>query len=67
MDSKPWYMSKTMWANIIALVVAVLGGFGIDIGLTPETQVSIVAGIMAVLNVVLRLTTKSGVTMKKAA
>ena len=61
MEKKPWYSSKTLWVNALALVAAVTGTAGIDIGLTPEAQASIVTGIMAVANIVLRLVTTKGV------
>ena len=54
---KPWYASKTLWANILAGGVTVAGAFGLDLGLDPEGQAQIVAGVMVVVNVVLRLVT----------
>lgn len=64
-DSKPWYQSKTLWTNIIALVAAITGAFGLDLGLDAETQVSLVGGIMAVVNIVLRVVTTQPVTVSK--
>lgn len=61
MQSKPFWTSKTLWVNVVALVASVTGAFGIDVGLTPEAQASIVGGIMAVANIVLRLVTKQPV------
>jgi len=61
---KPFWASKTLWANGLALLAALAVGFGLDLGLTPEVQGSIVAGIMAVANIVLRLVTKNGVKVK---
>jgi len=61
MDSKPWYASKTLWVNAIAGIAAMAGAFGLDLGLTPETQTSLVAGILAVVNIILRLVTKQPV------
>lgn len=58
MRSKSWYESKTMWANLIGGGVTIGGVFGLDLGLTPEVQAQLVAGIMAVVNIVLRLVTK---------
>lgn len=62
---KPWYTSKTLWVNILTLVAAVSGAFGLDLGLDTETQASIVAGILAVANIILRLVTKDGVSVGK--
>ena len=56
--TKPWYASKTMWANLIGGGVTIASVFGLDLGLTPETQAQLVAGIMVVVNLVLRLVTK---------
>jgi len=56
--AKPWYASKTMWANLIAGVVTLGGVFGLDLGLTPENQAQLVAAIMVVVNIVLRFVTK---------
>ncbi len=61
MQSKPFYMSKTLWINVLAAAAALAGAFGIDVGLTPEVQVAIVGGVMAVLNILLRLTTKTAI------
>ena len=56
--TKPWYASKTMWANLIGGAVTIGSVFGLDLGLTPETQAQLVAGIMVVVNLVLRFVTK---------
>ena len=61
-NSKPFWASKTLWVNAVALVASISGAFGLDIGLTPEAQSSIVGGVMAVVNIILRLVTKAGVT-----
>lgn len=65
MDSKPWYASKTLWVNLLTLIAAVAGAFGIDVGLDDETKATIVAGALAVVNVVLRLVTEKPVTLTK--
>lgn len=59
--TKPFWASKTLWINAVSLVASVTGAFGLDIGLTPEAQTSIVGGVMAVVNIILRLVTKAGV------
>jgi len=61
MDTKPFWASKTLWVNAIALVAAISGAFGIDLGLDPETQTAIVGAVMSVVNIVLRFVTKSAV------
>ena len=61
MEAKHWFMSKTLWANALAMIAAVTGAVGMDLGLTPEVQAQIVVGIMAVVNIFLRIVTKSPV------
>lgn len=59
MDSTKWWASKTMWANAIAGIAAVSGAFSLNLGLTPDAQVALVGGVMAVVNIILRLVTKT--------
>ena len=62
-QSKKWYLSKTLWANLIAGVVTVAGVFGLDLGLDGEAQAQLVAGILVGVNLVLRLVTSKSVTL----
>lgn len=62
MDTKTWYTSKTLWVNIIAGVATISTAFGIDLGLDANTQVAVVGGVMAVINIILRVVTKTAVT-----
>ena len=62
MNDKSWYTSKTLWVNIVAGIATVSTAFGLDLGLDAETQVAVVGGLMALLNIVLRLVTKGAVT-----
>lgn len=55
--TKKWYVSRTVWANVIAGGVTVATVFGLDLGLSPETQAELVTGIMVVVNLVLRFVT----------
>ena len=59
---KQWFESKTLWANIVAGIIAVAAAFGIDIGIDEQTSAALVGGVMAVVNIVLRLVTKTAVT-----
>lgn len=61
--SKTIWQSKTFWANIIAFIATMAGVFGIDLGLSPEVQAQLVAGIMAVINIALRFVTDKPVTL----
>ena len=58
---KRWYESKTMWANLSGGTVTLAGVFGLELGMTPEAQAQFVAGIMVVVNIILRLATKKGI------
>lgn len=54
---KKWYNSRVLWVNIVAMIATLATVFGVDLGLTVEVQASIVAGIMSVVNIVLRFDT----------
>ena len=60
-SSKPWYASKTIWANLVAFAATVAVIAGVDLGLTPEVQAEIVAAVLAGVNIVLRLITTQGI------
>ena len=59
---KRWWASKTMWVNVVAVLAAVTGAFSMDLGLDPETQIALVGGIMAVINMVLRYVTTDSIS-----
>lgn len=63
MDTKPFWMSKTLWVNILTGLAAVAGAFGLDLGLDEETKTKIVVGVLAAANIVLRLVTRTGVSV----
>lgn len=58
---KNWYQSKTIVANLLALLAsfAVMGGVNID--LAPAVQSELVAGFMAIVNIFLRFDTNSSI------
>lgn len=63
---RPW-QSRTMWVNLLSGIAAVAVVFGFDFGLDETKQTEIVAGIMAVVNVVnmyLRPISTTPITMK---
>ncbi len=60
-NAKPFWASKTLWVNTLAAIAAFAGVFGLDLGLTAEVQTQIVVGVMAVVNILLRLVTSSAV------
>ena len=64
MDSKHWYLSKTMWAAIDTLVVGLLGAFGIDISGDEVTSIinSILVIVGALIVIIGRVTAKTKLT-----
>ena len=57
METKPFWASKTLWINLIAMIAAITGAFGMDLGLDPTMQAALVTGIMAAINIILRFVT----------
>lgn len=55
---KKWYHSKTLYVNIIGIVVVLVTVFGYE-GVSAEI-LAIEGSILAVVNLVLRLITKQG-------
>jgi len=62
METKSWYLSKTLWVNLLAGVATVAGVFGLDLGLDAAAQAEIAVGFLAVANIVLRLVTRTAVS-----
>jgi len=59
---KKWYLSKTIWANLLTLSVGLLGYLiGHDIVQEYPSIVSIFVAAQGFLNIVLRLITKEAV------
>lgn len=58
--AKAWWMSKTIWANLIALIGSVVLAIGFDAGRWAE--ISTVA--LAAVNVVLRFYTKEEISVQ---
>lgn len=56
-DGKPFWASKTLWANLIAFGAVLATTFGLDLGLDEETQLALVGGVMAIVNIALRFVT----------
>lgn len=57
MDEKPWYLSKTVVFNLVALAVAVAGAFGYADHVADEwvSQANVV--VVAIINLGLRFVT----------
>jgi len=65
---KDWYQSKTIWANIIAIIGIIAAYFGINIeelGIGAEEAMTISTLVISILNLYLRKTTTSKVRFKK--
>lgn len=60
-SAKPLWQSKTFWANLVALAATILGVFSFEI--SAETQTAIVGGVMAVVNILMRLVSKEPVSL----
>lgn len=54
----PWYASKTLWANGIALLAMILQGATGHVLISMELQ----ATILSVINILLRLITKQAIS-----
>lgn len=61
METTKWYLSKTVWVNVVAAAATVAGLFKLDLGLTPEVQATVVTTILALANIALRLVTKTAI------
>jgi len=58
-SGKPWYQSKTLWVNIIAIVSAIAAYFGFQLSfLTPELMMVLVSVIIGLINIYLRTKSK---------
>jgi len=62
METKPIYMSKTVWVNALALIAPVASLFGAT---TPEWM-ALSTGVLAAANIVLRYITKEPVNIFEA-
>ena len=64
METKPFYLSKTLWFNLLSIVVIVAGvlGFG-EFEMDPTVQ----AAVVAVINLLLRLYTDRPIGMKNGS
>jgi len=56
MHTKKWWKSRTLWVNALAFAALMLQSMTGEMILSPESQ----AAIIVLLNLVLRLITKSG-------
>ena len=59
--SKKWYLSKTVWFNALAFLVAVLGSFGYTGELDPRLG-QFVLPVVFLINLILRFVTSKSIT-----
>ena len=57
MGAKSWFLSKTLWFNVLALLTMVVASFGYT-GELPAEWAVFVPAIVALVNLVLRFATK---------
>lgn len=56
-DTKPWYLSRTIWAALVTILTAALGLFGVSLGDVDQSAlvegllqaVTAVAGVVALV------------------
>lgn len=60
-QTKPWWTSKTIWVNCVALIGSIALAYGIDESVWAEISTT----VLAVVNLGLRLVSDSGVTLKQ--
>lgn len=64
---KPWYQSRTIWVNVLSLIIALAALFAGDtLGLPPDV-VKYATIVLAVANVVLRTVTSEAIAGTPAA
>ena len=39
-DSKPWYLSKTIWASLVAILAAVASAIGVEIDANTRSELT---------------------------
>ena len=61
METTKWYASRVLWVNVVAALATLAGVFKVDLGLTPEVQATVVTTILALVNIALRLVTKTAI------
>jgi len=59
MGTKSIWQSKTFWVNLISIVAIIGAAYGFEID--TETQAVLSTGILAVVNIILRLVTKQAI------
>lgn len=62
-NAKPWYLSKTLWFNLISGLISILIAVqGSNVGL-PESFAGYIGIAVAIMNILLRLITSQQIAM----
>ena len=59
-NAKPWYYSKTLWVNLIAMIALLIQAV-IGFTISPEEQ----AAFIVIINLILRAVTTQGLLFKQ--
>ncbi len=60
---KPWYTSKTLWFNLLAMIIAIADSFGFGGFSADPSVLALAGGMVALVNIILRLATSQGVSL----
>jgi len=60
MDEKKWFLSKTLWVNVLGVIAIIMQSVTNSNILPPENQ----AALLGMINVILRFLTKAPVVWK---
>lgn len=63
MEQKPFYLSKTLWVNLLAVVGLIVGGYVPSVGDFIKQYFSEIGAGWAVVNTVLRIVSKDKISL----
>lgn len=66
METKRWFASKTIWAQVIGFAAMLVAGFGVE-WFDPELQTATAGGFWALVNIILRAVTKAPIALNPAS
>ena len=64
--AKPFWASRTIWANLFMVAGVVLESTGVTDVMTPDTQEIALAAVMGVVNLILRFVTTDPIEILSA-
>ena len=64
MPAKPWWESKTVWVNVLSVLVLALNSTDV-ISIFPPSWTPRLAGLLALANIVLRFVSSQPVTLTR--